>query len=174
MQIDAGLDTGDMLLQWATPIGPEETAPELSARLAEAGASLLIETLDRIAAGTLERTPQDHSQATLAPILKKEDGLINWLWDANKIHARARGFTPWPGAYTTFRGQLLHVWKCRVQSPPSPLAPGAVAVEGRRLLVGCGNATALELLEVQLPGKKRMPADAFVNGYRLTNQEILG
>jgi methionyl-tRNA formyltransferase len=174
MQIDAGLDTGDMLLQWATPIGPEETAPELSARLAQAGAGLLIETLERIAAGTLERTPQDHSQATLAPILKKEDGLINWLWDANKIHARARGFTPWPGAYTTFRGQLLHVWKCRVQSPSSPLAPGAVAVEGRRLLVGSGNSTALELLEVQLPGRKRMPADAFVNGYRLTNQEILG
>ena len=122
MRIDAGLDTGDMLLEAETEIGPEETAPELSARLAEMGARLLIETM---ASTTIVPEKQDHSQHSLAPILKKEDGLIDWRQPAARIHARARGFQPWPGAYTTFRGQTLHIWKCTVAPAPAG-APGTL------------------------------------------------
>src|SRR5437879_2076868 len=109
MRIDAGLDTGDMLLKWETEIGPEENALDLGARLADAGAQLLIRTIEE------NPTPvkQDPAEATYAPILKKEDGSIDWTWNARTIFNRARGFLPWPGAYTMFRGQLLHVWKCR-------------------------------------------------------------
>jgi methionyl-tRNA formyltransferase len=107
MRIDAGLDTGDMLLRWSTPIGPEENALELSPRLAEAGAELLVETLAGLQPGIIQPQPQDSQQATLAPILKKEDGTIDWSWTAATIFNRSRGLLPWPGTYTTFRGQHL-------------------------------------------------------------------
>ena len=115
MKIDAGLDTGPMLLKYETPIGPDETAPQLSARLAEAGAPLIAETLRRLALGEINRSeitpePQDSSQVTLAPPLKKEDGRIDWSLPAQKIYNRMRGFDPWPGAFTTFRGKTCHVW----------------------------------------------------------------
>jgi methionyl-tRNA formyltransferase len=112
MRIDAGLDTGDMLLKAETEIGPEETALELGARLAAMGAALLIETLERIE--TIAPHKQDAAQATYAPLLKKENGLIDWRQPAQAIHNRVRGFQPWPGAYTRFRGQQLHIWKSRV------------------------------------------------------------
>jgi methionyl-tRNA formyltransferase len=172
MRIDAGLDTGDMLLQWETEIGPEETAPELSARLAVAGADLLAETLARLEAGTIEPIPQNDADATYAPILKKEDGLIDWSLPAFAILNRVRGFMPWPGTYTTFRGQTLHVWKGR-NADPGP-APGVMERRGRSLIVGCGDRTAMELLEVQLEGRKRMSAEAFLNGISLRAAEQLG
>src|SRR5580704_10054575 len=114
MRIDAGLDTGDMLLKWETEIGPEEDALELGRRLAEAGAQLLVRTLSE----NPMPVKQNPDEATLAPILKKEDGLIDWTWPARKIFNRTRGFLPWPGAYTTFRGQLFHIWKARISEMP--------------------------------------------------------
>lgn len=174
MRIDAGLDTGDILLARATPIGPEETAPELSDRLATLGAELLIETLAGLEAGTIQPIPQDQSRATLAPILTKENGLIDWSQPARAIVNRARGFQPWPGAYTSFRGHRLHVWRARVSSEAVPQGrPGAIRALKRRLLVVTGEG-AVELLELQLEGRKKIPAEAFLNGFPLNDNEILG
>ena len=171
MRIDAGLDTGDMLLKWETDIGPNETALELGPRLAEAGATLLIETLNRI---DVIPQPQDPAQATLAPILKKEDGQIDWAWPAHKIFNRSRGFLPWPGVYTTFRGQLFHIWKCMPVKHAAASEPGRLQPERRRLFVSCGGHTALELLEVQIEGRKRVSAEAFLNGQRISDNEVFG
>jgi methionyl-tRNA formyltransferase len=173
MRIDAGLDTGDMLLKVPAAIGPAATAPELSDRLAPLGAESLIQVTHQLRAGSVVAEPQDHSAATLAPILRKEDGLIDWRRSALVTHNRLRGFTPWPGAYTFFRGQQLNI----LSAKPRDLAgvqPGAIAVERQTLYVGCGANTALELLEVQLAGKKRMSAAAFVNGYRPREADTLG
>lgn len=174
MRIDAGLDTGDMLLRRSTAIGPEETSLELGPRLAEDGANLLIETLRGLEAGTIAPEPQDPLQATLAPILKKEDGLIDWSWPASRIFNRSRGLLPWPGAYTSFRGQSFQVWKTRVAEPTGQSVPGRLLIERKRLFAECGEGTLLELLEVQLEGRKRIAAEAFLNGNRLTDNEILG
>jgi methionyl-tRNA formyltransferase len=174
MRIDAGLDTGDMLLKWETGIGPAENAVELSRRLARAGADLLVETLAGLTAGTIVPQKQDHSQASLAPILKKEDGSIDWKWPARKIFNRTRAFLPWPGAYSFFRGQMFHVWKARVEEDPATGVPGQLLPQRKRLLVACGEGTALEPLEVQVEGRKRMPVEAFLNGQRLNDNEALG
>jgi methionyl-tRNA formyltransferase len=174
MRIDAGLDTGDMLLKAETEIGPEETAIELGERLSHIGADLLVETLAKI--DSIVPQKQDPEQATYAPILKKEDGLIDWGRPAQEIHNRVRGLQPWPGAYTTFHGQTLRIWKSK------PLArqhagqkPGgrAEALAPQGLLITCADGL-LELLEVQLEGRKRMSAADFVNGQRLAQNEILG
>ena len=170
MRIDAGLDTGDMLLKWETAIGAEENAIELGQRMSLAGADLLVETL----AATIDPIPQDNSEASLAPILKKEDGLIDWTWPARKIFNRARGFLPWPGAYTSFRGQLFHIWKARVAEETGPCAPGSLVHLKKRLLIAGGEGTMLELLEIQIEGRKRMPAEAFLNGHHLNENEVLG
>ena len=177
MRIDAGLDTGAILLKSETEIGPDETAPELSRRLAAMGAELLVETLRGLAAGTLSAIPQDNNLATLAPILKKDDGRINWNLSAQVIHDLIRGLQPWPGAWTTFRGQSLHLWRSRVATPGPDtsgrhLAPGALLWERGVFAVG-GDGAALELLEVQLEGRKRMSADVFANGHRLTQNDLL-
>jgi methionyl-tRNA formyltransferase len=172
MQIDAGLDTGDMLRSEMAAIEPDETAPELSARLAPIGAELLLQAMRDIENGSVLREKQNHAEASYAPILKKEDGLINWSSPAVQIYNRLRGFTPWPGAYTTFRGQQLSVLRAKpVQRPMA--APGVLEVEKRRVFAACGDNTALELLEVQLAGKKRMPAEAFLNGYQISHAEML-
>ena len=181
MRIDAGLDTGDILDKWETAIGPDETAPELSVRLAEAGANILLQTLSNLRDGEARPVPQDNARATLAPILKKEDGRINWHLPAQQIHNLIRGFQPWPGAHTVFRGQSLHLWRARLV-PQSlgdlgtgkkfTLAPGALVQEGV-VFATCGDGTALELLEVQLEGRKRMAAQVFANGHRITQEDIL-
>jgi methionyl-tRNA formyltransferase len=114
---------------------------------------------------------QDDSQATLAPILKREDGHIAWSMSAREILNRTRGFQPWPGAYGFLRGQRFHVWRGAVSD--RQFAPGALLTEGKRLFVGCGGG-AIELLEVQLEGKKRMAASAFLNGFSLAAGEVLG
>jgi methionyl-tRNA formyltransferase len=162
MRINAGLDTGDMLLKWETEIGTEETAVELGERLAVAGADLLVRTLNE----TVVPEPQDDSQATYAPILKKEDGHIDWRLSAREILNRVRGFTPWPGCYGFLREQRLHIWKAKAAEVPLP--PGALRAVNRRLFAG-----SIELLEVQLEGKKRMDAAAFLNGFPLTGDEVL-
>ncbi len=174
MQIDAGLDTGDMLLAHLVGIEPDETAPELSARLAPAGAELLIEAIRQIEAGTAHRQKQNEREATLAPILKKEDGLIDWFRSAQEIYNRLRGFTPWPGAYTKFRNGQLLILRARPAEQERGIAPGLMRTENRRLFVGCGGNSTLELLELQLAGKGRMSAEAFLNGYRPGEDEMLG
>jgi methionyl-tRNA formyltransferase len=170
MRIDAGLDTGDMLLKWETEIGSEEDALSLGIRLADAGAELLVQTLRD------NPTPvkQDPAEATLAPILKKEDGEIDWNWSAEKIFNRSRGLLPWPGTYSFFRGQLFHIWKSRVAGDTPIGAPGHMIPQKRRLLIVCGENTALEPIEVQMEGRKRVSAEAFLNGQHLGASEMLG
>jgi methionyl-tRNA formyltransferase len=178
MRIDAGLDTGGMLLKAETGIGPDETAIELGNRLAQMGAGLLVDTLAQIDSLVAEK--QDPAQATYAPLLKKEDGLIDWRQPAGSIHNRIRGLQPWPGAYTTFRGQPLNIWRSRGAGiaggaqPPRESACGPGAIVGiKPVLVACGEGV-LELDEVQLQGRKRIPAQDFANGQRLRENEILG
>lgn len=173
MRIDAGLDTGDMLLKAETEIGPEENAIELGARLAVLGADLLVETLDGLRAGAIVPEKQDPAQATLAPLLKKEDGAIEWSQPALAIHNRVRGLQPWPGAQTSFRGLPLHLWRTRCAGVPVPNRPPGAIVSLKPLRVACGEG-ALELLELQLEGRKRISAADFANGQRLTENEILG
>jgi methionyl-tRNA formyltransferase len=173
MLINAGLDTGDMLLKSETSIGPEETAEDLSPRLAQMGADLAVRTLLGLQDGTVRREAQDDSQATWAPVLKREDGLIHWDFSAFEIHNRARGFRPWPGAYTTFRDQRLHIWLSKPHDIGLGL-PGAIHIEGRKLMIACGANTALEIQELQLEGRKRVSGEAFVNGHRLGPGEMLG
>jgi methionyl-tRNA formyltransferase len=173
MRIDAGLDTGDILGYWETAIGPDETAPELSARLAAAGAGLLVKTLADLEDGSAQPRPQDGALATLAPILKKEDGRINWLNPARQIHNLIRGFQPWPGAHTVFRGQSMHLWRSRLAARRWNREPGALIDDVGIFAVG-GDGAALELLEVQLEGRKKMPAEVFARGHRFTQTEQLG
>lgn len=162
MRINAGLDTGDMLLKWETAIQPEDNALTLGQRLATAGAALLVDTLKGLEQGAVTPIPQDDSEATLAPILKKEDGWIDFQRPAREILNRMRGFLPWPGTYTSFRGQRLHIWAAQI-APPGP-APGILEVRGKSLVVGCGGGQAIELLEVQMEGRKRMNVASFRNG----------
>jgi methionyl-tRNA formyltransferase len=171
MRIDAGLDTGDMLLKAETEIGPEENAIELGKRLAVLGADLLVKTLEGLERGTIAPQKQNAAEATYAPLLKKEDGLIDWSQPAQAIHDRVRGLQPWPGAYTKFRGQTLHIWKSRRREGPG--SPAGRLAGLRPLVVGCGGG-ALELVEVQLEGRKRMAAADFANGQRLNENDILG
>jgi methionyl-tRNA formyltransferase len=173
MMIDEGLDCGDMLLKQEVEIGPEENAVELSERLSLLGADLLVQSLRGLERGTITPQPQDDELATFAPMLKKETGLIDWSWTAGAIHNRVRGFQPWPGAYTFYNGASLHIWKSRVAAGPLAGEPGSLTVEKRRVAVTCGSGTVLELLEVQLQGRKRMPATAFANGQRLATGERL-
>ena len=172
MRINAGLDTGDVLLQQELPINPEDTAETLAPRLADMGADLLVETLRGLETGSIHPRRQDDSQASLAPILKKEDGLIDFNRTAEEILNRLRGFQPWPGAYTKFRGKNLQILKAQ---PATELVPPAElkAIVGR-LIVGCAKNTALELLELQLEGKKRSTAQSFINGYHPKQSEKLG
>ena len=172
MRIDSGLDTGDILLQEQLPINPDDTAETLAPRLADMGADLLVETLRELEAGSIRPRPQDDSEATLAPILKKEDGLIDFSRPAQQILNRLRGFQPWPGAYTRFRGKNLQI--LNAQPANELVLPSELKAIGDRLLVGCAKKTALEILELQLEGKKRSSAQAFINGYHPKPGEPLG
>ncbi len=167
MQIDAGLDTGPILLQRAVEIAPEETAPELARRLAEAGAPLMVETLRKLDHGEIAPLPQDHTEATQAPPLKKADGRIDWVRTAEQIYNRIRGLEPWPGAFTTFRGRLCHIWGRPAAPTARADAPGTLLFSGGELYVSCGEGTRLRLEAVQIEGGKRIPASDFANGARL-------
>ena len=172
MRIDAGLDTGDILLQKQIPIEPNDTALTLGPRLAEVGSDLMIETLRGLQVGALRARPQDNEKASLAPILKKDDGRIDFHRTADDIYNRLRGFQPWPGAFTVFRGKNLNVWQAKATKHELP--GGQIRLDNDRLIVGCAKGTSLELLEVQPEGKKRMPAHDFVQGYRPRDGEKLG
>jgi len=172
MRIDAGLDTGDMLLKAETEIGPDETAPELGARLAAMGADLLVKTLAGLRDGSIVPEKQDGAQASYAPLLKKEDGRIDWTRPAQAIHNQVRALQPSPGAYTRFRGQTLHVRRARV-APSAPDGRPGTVVGIRPVTVACGLG-GLELVEVQSEGRKRLTAADFANGQRLAQNEVLG
>jgi methionyl-tRNA formyltransferase len=186
MRIDAGMDTGDILLQRETSIAPNETAPELAARLAELSATAMTETLRGLRNGTLHPTPQDNSQASTAPLLKKEDGRIDWTFPAQTIYNRMRAFTPWPGSFTYFRGTVCHLLfssaatpGCAAPEPPhdavqsgtsAPLqhrVPGAILYDGRELFVSCGEETLLRVARVKAEGRKEVSALEFANGAHL-------
>jgi methionyl-tRNA formyltransferase len=172
MRIDAGMDTGAILLQEKIDIAPEETAPELAASMSEAGAPLMLDTLRGLSEAKLTARPQNNAEASYAPLLKKEDGRIDWNRPAQEIYNRMRGFAPWPGAYTSFRGQTCHIW-----AEPFSLrtltgsAPGAILREDTEILIACGHATLLRLISVKVEGRKQISAVEFANGARLTERE---
>lgn len=172
MRIDAGLDTGDILLQQEIPIAPDDTSETLAPKLAAAGADLMIETLRGLEAGTIHPRKQEDAQATLAPILRKTDGLIDFSSTAQEIYNRLRGFQPWPGAYTRFRGKNLQILNAKPTTEPVP--PGELKTITNRLLIGCANNTSLDVLELQLEGKKRTQAKDFIHGYQPKQGEKLG
>ena len=172
MRLNAGLDTGDILLEREISIGPDATSETISPELSRMGAQLMVETLLGLEAGTIEPRKQDDSQSSLAPILKKEDGLIDFSRTAREIYDRLRGFQPWPGAYTKFRGKTLQVFKAHPVSESN--APSELGVIGNRLLVGCAQDNSLELVEIQLEGKKRTTAHDFIQGYHPKPGEKLG
>lgn len=167
MFIKEELDSGPILLQRETQIGASETAPELMQRLAQMGAGLLGETINRL--DEIEPISQDESKATFAPLLIKANGLIDWKTDAVAIERRVRGFQPWPNAYTHWKTHRLIVWKAMPgENAYAAAAPGEViTAHGDDLIVSCGKKTSLRLLEVQLEGKRRMVARDFLNGTHL-------
>ena len=174
MQMDAGLDTGDILLQSETEIGAEENSIELMRRLSLIGADLLSETLKTLE--RLARIPQNHDQASLAPIMKKEDGLISWMLSAREITDRVRGFQPFPTAFTFYGEKKLTVWRCKPSEIEHTLRqPGEVlAAKGDKLMVFCGGDSVLEIDELQIEGKKRMATRDFLNGIKVQVGEKLG
>jgi methionyl-tRNA formyltransferase len=175
MQIDAGLDTGDMLLKAETAIGPEEDAVGLGERLALMGAQLLTDTLRGLEAASLRPEKQDPGRATYAPILTKADGAIDWSRPAREIHNLIRGMQPWPGGHTSFRGQRLHIWIARLA--PELIAarePGSLRITREGLFAAGGDGCWLKLIEVQSEGRRRMGGDEFARGQRIESGEKLG
>ncbi|MEK6409338.1 MAG: methionyl-tRNA formyltransferase [Acidobacteriota bacterium] len=172
MQMDAGMDTGPMLAKRSISIGDQETAPVLSTRLAQLGAELLGETLPRIERGEIKPVMQDDREATYAPLLKREDGLIDWRMTARQIANRVRAFQPWPGTYTNFRGGRLIVWRGREapsrQEVDFAAEPGTILnIDESGLTIACSGLSALLIQEVQIEGKRRVSARDFANGARL-------
>ena len=174
MLLNEGLDTGDILLQREMAILPSDTSITLAPRLAELGADLLVETLRGMEKGSVRPVAQDHSLATLAPILKKEDGQVDFNRSAREILNRLRGFQPWPAATTQFRGKSLKLIAGQLFSGGPALAPGELRWQAEKLLAGSGSETTLQLLQVQPEGKRAMSAREFVSGYRPAEGERLG
>ena len=174
MRLDAGLDTGDMLLAQVVPIGQEETAMDVYGTLAPVGAELMVETLRQLEAGTVFAQAQDHSLATLAPILKREDGWIDFSRTAQQVYDRWRGFQPWPGAHSTLRGKKIIVQRMHVMSHAAGGEIGVLQVQGDAMTVACGCGRSVCLDEVQMEGKRRMSAAEFLRGYQGLSGERLG
>jgi methionyl-tRNA formyltransferase len=179
MQLDPGLDTGPILLRREIEIGGDETAPELAKRMAELGPPLVAESLIKLDRGEIEPIPQDSTQASLAPILTKELGRIDWSLTADEIYNRIRGLAPWPGAFTTFRGRLCQVWarpSTSVTAGDAANAPerGRVFMSDAAIEVACGKGTRLLLDSVQVEGRKRISAREFAHGARLGIGERFG
>jgi methionyl-tRNA formyltransferase len=175
MRMDAGLDTGDILLQREIEIGPEETTPELMERMSLIGADLLSETLSRL--GELSQQPQDHEKATFAPIMKREDGLIDWSMSAVEIVNRVLGFQPFPGSFTSYNVQKLTVWKATaiLNLDVESIRPGEIIkAHGGELVVSSGRGTAISIEELQLEGKRRMTTRDVLNGISMKVGELFG
>jgi methionyl-tRNA formyltransferase len=174
MQMDEGMDTGAMLEQFRTPIDPEETAGDLAERLAAMGELAVRKGLPKYMAGAYEPIAQDNAAHTVAPILKKEDGRIDFAKDARAVHDHVRGMSPWPGAFTTHRGKTLKVHATRVTDVPKPAPPGTVVLADKsRVVVACGTR-AVELLRVQLEGKKAVSASDWYSGRGVAEGDVLG
>ncbi len=168
MQMDAGMDTGPILSMRATEIGEEETAPELAARLSQIGAGLLSETLPLVELGEIAPVSQNPDEATYAPMLKREDGVIDWRMTGREIACRVLGFQPWPGTFTFFRGGRLIVWRAREVAFQHRAEPATITrMEKSGVVVSCAAETALLIEEIQIEGKRRMSAKDFINGSRL-------
>ena len=176
MKLDEGMDTGEVLAQARTPIGPDVTSGELERQLSREGVELLLETLPSYLSGQLQGRPQDHERATLAPLIRKEDARIDWTRPAGRIHDQIRAFNPRPGAFTDFRGGRLKVWRsCNPQPSRSPVSGGRIrTTEKGAILVGCGEGSSLELVELQLANRGRLKARDFANGMKLRSGERLG
>ena len=174
MRLNAGLDTGPMLMKWAVEITPRTTAPDLFESLSQIGAQLMVSTLTALEAGTISPQPQDDSLATLAPILTRDDARIDFSLTAQRIDQRFRGFQPWPGAFTTLRGKKLIVHAMRVAEETVSTAPGTLSPQDGRMMVACGGGSAIVLEEVQMEGKKRMTAIEFLRGFQVMSGEVLG
>ena len=174
MRIVEALDAGPILRQRSISIGEKETTPELMERLSSIGAELLSETLTQIE--SIEAQPQNEAEATFAPILKREDGLIDWSMDASAIERRVRGFQPWPGAYTTFRSRRVMLRQALAQTNgEASAAPGAVIeARGDQFLIACGSGSALQVPEIQIEGGRRLAARDFINGAKIAVGEVLG
>ena len=174
MLLNEGLDTGDILLQRELAIAPDDTAIGYGQRLAAVGAELMVETLRQLADGTIKPQPQDHSRASLAPILKKEDAQADFESPAQRIYNRLRGFQPWPGCYAVLKGKKLGITSAKVHSYSGTQPKGEMLVDRDQLFVICGENSALQLLEVQPEGKRRMAAADFIRGYHPQSGEKLG
>ena len=178
MRLDEGLDTGDILMQREMAIAPDQTAEDIFPLLAEMGAALMVETLDGLKSGTITPQKQDDSLATHAPILTREDGHMDFTRPAMTIYNRWRGFQPWPGAWTLLGGKKLTAHRLMPLEPSAlsggPVDPASIRIEEGRFFVRCGDRTWLELVEVQLEGKKRMPAADFLRGHPLKTSDRLG
>lgn len=173
MRIDAGLDTGPILEQAQIPIGPDETTVQVLARMSEIGGPLMIDTLRRLERNEVEPRPQDDSEATLAPPVRKEEGLIDWHELATAIHNRMRAFDPWPGAYTHFRGSICHIWG-KPASDGTAADCGAIVHREGKIFAACGGNTLLQIDFLRLEGRKRVTAAEFANGARLTGNDRFG
>lgn len=182
MRIDEGMDTGDTLVRQEVAIGEKETAGELTKRMADLGGQLMAATLLGLEDGTLTGKPQNHAEASYAPMLKKEDGRVDWQRPAIEIYNRMRGFAPWPGAYTTLRGESCQVWGEAVPRQESAnlpqditgAAPGNLSMYQRELYVTCGDTTVLRLGAVKVEGRKIVKGFDFANGARLKGGERFG
>lgn len=175
MKMDVGLDTGDILLVRETEIGTDENAIELMQRLAFTGADLLSETL--MSFDELTAQPQNHDLATLAPIMKKEDGLIDWNLSAKEIANRVRGFQPFPASFTKYQDKKLTIWKAKIAEGVEWKVESVgeiIQAKGDKLFVNCGNQTVLQIDELQLEGKRRMTTRDFLNGVKMQTGEKLG
>jgi len=173
MQIDAGMDTGPTLLRHEVEIEPDETAPDLAASMSAIGAVLIAESLLHFDRGEISPAPQEDKNVSYAPILKKEDGRIDWSRPAQQIYNRIRGFAPWPGAHSTFRGQTCHLWgrpETR-DAAGAHITPGEILPLAKEIYVGCGEGTCLQLEFVQIEGRRRIAANEFVNGARIARRE---
>mgnify|MGYP000995962773 FL=1 len=175
MQMDVGMDTGDMLRQGTLSIGATETAEQLTPRLAELGAALLIETLEGVERGAITPQKQNDAEATHAPILKREDGQVDWTLSATQIYNRLRGFAPFPGCYTMLNEQRLEIVAATAEPNTSNESPGTVCeVSKDSFVVACGQASRLRITQVQPAGKKAMAARDFLNGVKLSMGMKLG
>lgn len=174
MLMDEGMDTGPMLLQEKLQISPDDTAGTLASRLAELGGRLLIDTITQLKAGTLMPKKQDDGQATMAPILKKEDGLIDWTMSATALANRVRGLSPWPGAYTFFGGERWNIWRALVKLDATTDNPGTIVAVNKQAIVVATGDGLLDIREIQTANSKRMPVRQFLAGHNVTAGEQLG
>jgi len=176
MLLDEGLDTGPVYLSEETPIGPDETVTQLYDRLAVMGGPMVVRTIEGIVDGNLEATPQDDARATLAPILKKQDGFLDWTWSSRQIHNRVRALNPWPGTVARFRDRVYKILATATGSFGSEgnAEPGTLMASKGSLLVTCGDRLPIEILKIQPENKNAISGKDFVNGARIQPGEKFG